>query len=126
MPNVYTLPLISILLGMALERVATPPLIVKAKFRKKKGISFFTPNYTNQQFGYMKHKKNHFSTSDQKLPECPRGSKFLWETAIVPVKSGAYRTPSDRKTSITLYKMKQFSFSKREMVRNRKWMTKNE
>ena len=31
MPNVYTLPLTSILLGMALERVATPPLIVKVK-----------------------------------------------------------------------------------------------
>ena len=36
-------------------------LIVRAKFRKKKGISFFTPNETNQQFGYMKHNKGHLT-----------------------------------------------------------------
>ena len=74
----------------------------------------------------FKHKKIHFSTSDQKQQECPRGSNFLLETAIVPIKSGAYRTPSDRKTSITLQKMKQSSFCKKQMVRNRLWMTKNE
>ena len=34
-------------------------LIVKGNYRKKKGISFFTPNESTQQFGYMKHKKNH-------------------------------------------------------------------
>ncbi len=34
-------------------------LIVRSKFRKKKGISFFTDNDAIQQFGYMKHKKNH-------------------------------------------------------------------
>jgi len=34
-------------------------LIVRAKFRKKKGINFFTPVDTNQQFGYMKHDKRH-------------------------------------------------------------------
>ena len=34
-------------------------LIVRGKFRKKKGITFFTPKEATQQFGYMKHKKNH-------------------------------------------------------------------
>ena len=35
-------------------------LIVRKHFRKKKGISFFTPNNLNLQCGYMKHNKNYF------------------------------------------------------------------
>ena len=35
-------------------------LIVRSGYRKKKGINFFTPKDTTQQFGFMKHKKNHF------------------------------------------------------------------
>ncbi len=34
-------------------------LIVRGRFRNKKGVNFFTPNHTTQQFGYIKHKKNH-------------------------------------------------------------------
>tara|TARA_B110000211_G_C14040815_1_gene536663 strand:+ start:552 stop:986 length:435 start_codon:yes stop_codon:yes gene_type:complete len=34
-------------------------LIVRGKYRSKKGISFFTENKDIQQFGYMNHKKNH-------------------------------------------------------------------
>ena len=34
-------------------------LIVKNKYRKKKGITFFTSKEATQQFGYMKHKKSH-------------------------------------------------------------------
>ena len=34
-------------------------LIVRGKYRNKKGITFFTPNNATQQFGYMKHKKKH-------------------------------------------------------------------
>ena len=34
-------------------------LIVRGKYRKRKGITFFTPNNAIQQFGYMKHKKQH-------------------------------------------------------------------
>tara|TARA_B100000586_G_scaffold187367_1_gene137702 strand:- start:15 stop:482 length:468 start_codon:yes stop_codon:yes gene_type:complete len=33
--------------------------IVKSQFRKKSGINFFTSKKATQQFGYMKHKKNH-------------------------------------------------------------------
>ena len=32
-------------------------LIVRGKYRNKKGITFFTPSESIQQFGYMKHKK---------------------------------------------------------------------
>ena len=34
-------------------------LIVRGKYRNKKGISFFTDKKDIQQFGYMNHKKNH-------------------------------------------------------------------
>ena len=34
-------------------------LIVRGKYRNRKGITFFTPNESIQQFGYMKHKKKH-------------------------------------------------------------------
>ena len=34
-------------------------LIVKGNYRKKRGITFFTPNESTQQFGYMKHKKKY-------------------------------------------------------------------
>jgi hypothetical protein len=34
-------------------------LIVRKQFRKKSGINFFTSKEATQQFGFMKHKKNH-------------------------------------------------------------------
>ena len=34
-------------------------IIIRKQYRKKKGVSFFTPNNLNLQCGYMKHKKNH-------------------------------------------------------------------
>jgi len=34
-------------------------LIVRNKYRNKKGITFFTPKQATQQFGYMKHKKKY-------------------------------------------------------------------
>ena len=34
-------------------------LIVSGNYRNRKGITFFTPDDTTQQFGYMKHKKGH-------------------------------------------------------------------
>ena len=34
-------------------------LIVRGKYRRKRGITFFTENESTQQFGYMKHKRNH-------------------------------------------------------------------
>ena len=34
-------------------------LIVRSQFRNKSGIKFFTSKEATQQFGFMKHKKNH-------------------------------------------------------------------
>ena len=34
-------------------------LIIRRQFRKKSGINFFTSKEATQQFGFMKHKKNH-------------------------------------------------------------------
>ena len=34
-------------------------LIVRGKYRNRKGVTFFTPNESTQQFGYMKHKKKY-------------------------------------------------------------------
>ena len=34
-------------------------LIVRNKYRNKKGVTFFTHKSLTQQFGYMKHKKKH-------------------------------------------------------------------
>ena len=34
-------------------------LIVRGKYRNKKGVNFFTPNNATQQFGYIKHKKKY-------------------------------------------------------------------
>ena len=34
-------------------------IIIRKEYRKKKGITFFTPNNLNLQCGYMKHNKNH-------------------------------------------------------------------
>ena len=34
-------------------------LIVRGKYRNKVGVTFFTPNESTQQFGYMKHKKKY-------------------------------------------------------------------
>ena len=34
-------------------------IIIRKEYRKKKGVTFFTPNNLNLQCGYMKHNKNH-------------------------------------------------------------------
>ena len=34
-------------------------LIVRGKYRNRNGVTFFTPNESTQQFGYMKHKKKY-------------------------------------------------------------------
>ncbi len=34
-------------------------IIIRKDYRKKKGITFFTPDNLNLQCGYMKHDKNH-------------------------------------------------------------------
>ena len=40
-------------------------LIVRGKYRNKKGVNFFTPRNCTQQFGYIKHKKGHIVVPHQ-------------------------------------------------------------
>ena len=63
-------------------------LIVNGNYRKKKGISFFTPNESTQQFGYMKHKKNHII-----LPHLhkKRVTKISYTTEVIILLKGSVR-----------------------------------
>jgi hypothetical protein len=63
-------------------------LIVRAKFRKKKGISFFTPNDTNQQFGYMKHDKGHLIKPHKHKK---RATKIFYTTEVIIILKGTLR-----------------------------------
>ena len=63
-------------------------LIVRAKFRKKKGISFFTPNETNQQFGYMKHDKGKLRKVLVIGSLLPLVIYLLWQVLILGIKCG--------------------------------------
>ena len=63
-------------------------LIVRAKFRKKKGISFFTPNDTNQQFGYMNHEKGHLIKPHKHKK---RATKIFYTTEVIIIFKGSLR-----------------------------------
>ena len=63
-------------------------LIVRAKFRKKKGIKFFTPVDTNQQFGYMKHDKGHLIKPHKHKK---RATKIFYTTEVIILFKGSLR-----------------------------------
>ena len=63
-------------------------LIVKGNFRKKRGINFFTPNNSTQQFGYMKHKKGHIVEPHQ---HNKRLTKILTTTEVILLLKGILR-----------------------------------
>jgi hypothetical protein len=63
-------------------------IIVRAKFRKKKGIHFFTPNDTNQQFGYMKHDKGHLIKPHKHKK---RATKIFYTTEVIILFKGSLR-----------------------------------
>ena len=63
-------------------------LIVRKSFRKKKGISFFTPNDSTQQFGYMKHKKKYIIKPHLHKK---RTTKILYTTEVILLLKGALR-----------------------------------
>ena len=60
-------------------------LIVRKKFRKKKGVNFFTSKEATQQFGYMKHKKNHLIMPHQ---HNKRLTKILITTEVIILLKG--------------------------------------
>ena len=63
-------------------------LIVRGKYRKKKGITFFTPNDATQQFVYMKHKKKYIIKPHVHKK---RLTKILFTTEVILVLKGVLR-----------------------------------
>ena len=63
-------------------------IIVRSKFRKKKGINFFTPKDTNQQFGYMKHDKGHIIKPHKHKK---RATKIFYTTEVIIIFKGSLR-----------------------------------
>ena len=63
-------------------------LIVRGKYRNKKGITFFTPNEITQQFGYMKHKKNFIIKPHLHKK---RATRILFTTEVILLLKGLLR-----------------------------------
>ncbi len=63
-------------------------LIVRGKYRNKKGIHFFTPENATQQFGYMKHKKKHIIKPHLHQK---RLTKILSTTEVILIMKGVLR-----------------------------------
>ena len=63
-------------------------LIVKGSYRKKKGITFFTPNESTQQFGYMKHKKKYIIKPHLHKK---RLTKIFFTTEVILILKGVLR-----------------------------------
>ena len=63
-------------------------LIVRGKYRGKKGIHFFTPESATQQFGYMKHKRKHIIKPHLHQK---RLTKILSTTEVILVMKGVLR-----------------------------------
>ena len=63
-------------------------LIVRGAYRKKKGITFFTPNESTQQFGYMRHKKKHIIKPHLHKK---RITKILYTTEVILLLKGVLR-----------------------------------
>ena len=63
-------------------------LIVRGKFRKKKGITFFTSKEATQQFGYMKHKKGYIIEPHQ---HNKRLTRILSTTEVILLLKGILR-----------------------------------
>ena len=63
-------------------------LIVRKKFRIKSGVNFFTSQEATQQFGYMKHKKNHLIMPHK---HNKRLTKILITTEVIILFKGILR-----------------------------------
>ena len=63
-------------------------LVVRKSYRKKKGISFFTKNDSNQQIGYMKHSKNYVIKPHLHIK---RLTKIFLTSEVIILKKGKLR-----------------------------------
>ena len=63
-------------------------LIVRGKYRNKRGVTFFTPNSYAQQFGYMKHDKKYFIEPHLHKK---RSSKISYTSEVILILKGRLR-----------------------------------
>ena len=63
-------------------------IIIRKQYRKKKGVSFFTPNNVTQQFGYMKHAKGHIIKPHKHKK---RVTRILSTTEVILILKGSLR-----------------------------------
>ena len=63
-------------------------LIIRGKYRNKKGINFFTSKEATQQFGYMKHNKGHII---QPHEHRKRLSKIMTTTEVILLLKGSLK-----------------------------------
>ena len=63
-------------------------LIVRGKYRNKKGITFFTPKESTQQFGYMKHEKKYIIKPHLHKK---RLTRILYTTEVILLLKGIVR-----------------------------------
>jgi len=81
-------------------------LIVRKKFKEKKGVNFFTSEDATQQFGYMKHKKNHLI-----MPHMhnKRFTKILITTEVIILFKGILRVDFYNEKKIYLFSKKVYA-----------------
>ena len=75
-------------------------LIVRSKYKKKKGISFFTDKNATQQFGYMNHKKNHIIKPHLHKKQT---RKLLHTSEVILILKGVLRVDFYNKKKIYLF-----------------------
>ena len=63
-------------------------LIVRGKYRNKRGINFFTPKEATQQFGYMKHKKGYIIQPHQHKK---RLTRIMTTTEVILLLKGSLK-----------------------------------
>jgi len=63
-------------------------LIVRGKYRNRKGINFFTPKEATQQFGYIKHRKGYIIQPHQHRK---RLTKIVTTTEVILLLKGSLK-----------------------------------
>ena len=63
-------------------------LIVRGKYRNKRGVTFFTPSNYAQQFGYIKHDKKYFIKPHLHKK---RSSKISYTSEVILILKGRLR-----------------------------------
>ena len=75
-------------------------MIVRKDFKKKRGVTFFTPENLNLQCGYMNHKKNYLIRPHQHLL---RKNKIFYTSEVLYIIKGKLRVDFYRNKKIYLF-----------------------